>query len=306
MNKKLLALLAILTLIAPVAAKADEPQQPTIAILDTAIDMTVPGIGKNVVYEVCVMEIPVCPNSKTIMEGPGSATLQHPFVALNGFDHGTQMVSAAIATNPNVKIVFVRIIGNTLSGGRANAGPQTIQNALDWVIQNKQRFNIQAVSMAQSHHNLGKAGTDYCPKNTYIQNQLNALKGLNVGVFFPAGNLRDYTRISWPACMPEAISVAATMPTGEVAIYSNYDSALVDFVALGTMRLTSAGGRQVNVAGTSASTQVAATNWFTVKQAKPNLGYQETLDLLNRTAIITKNSRITGAKLINVNGAING
>lgn len=306
MNKKLLALLAILTLIAPVAAKANTPQQPTIAILDTAIDMTVPGIAKNIVFEACVMEIAVCPNSKNVMEGPGSATLQHPFVAQNGFEHGTQMVSAAIATNPNVKIVFVRIIGNTPSGGRAMAGTKTIEYALDWVIQNKDRFNIQAVSLAQSHHNLGKAGTDYCPKHIGIQGQLNALKGLNVGVFFPAGNLRDYTRISWPACLPESISVGATMPTGEVAIYSNYDPALVDFVALGTMRLTSAGGRQVNVAGTSASVQVAATNWFTLKQAKPNLGYQETLDLFNKTATITKNSRITGAKLINVNGAING
>jgi len=306
MNKKLIAILAVLTLIAPVAAKANTPQQPTIAILDTAVDMTVPGIAKNVVYEVCVMEAPLCPNSKTIMEGPGSATFQHPFVAQNGFEHGTQMVYAAISANPNVRIVFVRIIGNTLSGGRAMAGTKTVENALDWVIQNKERFNIQAVSMAQSHHNLGPAGTDYCPKNTYVINQLNTLKSINVGVFFPAGNLRDYSRISWPACNTESISVGATMPTGEVAIYSNYDSARIDFVALGTMRLTSAGNRQVNVAGTSAATQIAATNWFTVRQAKPNLGYQETLDLLNRTATITKNSKVSGAKLINVNGALNG
>ena len=165
MNKKILAAFAALILIAPVAAKAETPQQPTLAILDTAIDMTVPSIAKNVVYEACVLEWGVCPNTKPLMEGPGSATLQHPYVAMNGFEHGTQ-------TNPNVKIVFVRIIGNNPDGSRKVAGNQTIVNALTWVLQNKDRFNIQAVSMSQSNNILGPAGTDYCPKNTAIQSLL--------------------------------------------------------------------------------------------------------------------------------------
>jgi hypothetical protein len=306
MNKKILAALAVITLIAPVAAKAETPQQPTLAILDTAIDMTVPSIAKNVVYEACVLEWGVCPNTKSLMEGPGSATLPHPYIAINGFDHGTQMAAAAIQANPNVKIVFVRIIGNNPDGSRKVAGNQTIVNALNWVLQNKDRFNIQAVSMSQSNHILGPAGTDYCPKNPTIQGLLTALKDKNVGVFFPAGNVRDYSRISFPSCLPEAIAVGATMPTQEVAIYSNYDAKLIDFVALGTMRLTSAGNIQVNVAGTSASTQVAASSWVAVKSIKPNLTYRETLDLFNRTAIITKNSKVTGAKLINLSGALNG
>ena len=131
MNKKILAALAVITLIAPVAAKAETPQQPTLAILDTAIDMTVPSIAKNVVYEACVLEWGVCPNTKSLMEGPGSATLPHPYVAINGFDHGTQMAAAAIQANPNVKIVFVRIIGNNPDGSRKVAGNQTIVNALN-------------------------------------------------------------------------------------------------------------------------------------------------------------------------------
>lgn len=306
MNKKILAAFAAFILIAPVAAKAETPQQPTLAILDTAIDMTVPSIAKNVVYEACVLEWGVCPNTKPLMEGPGSATLQHPYVAMNGFEHGTQMVSAAIQANPNVKIVFVRIIGNNPDGSRKVAGNQTIVNALNWVLQNKEKFNIQAVSMSQSNHILGPAGTDYCPKDLAIQELISSLKNKNVGVFFPAGNLRDYTRVSFPSCIPESISVGATMPTGEVAIYSNYDAKLIDFVALGTMRLTSAGNKQVNVAGTSASTQVAASSWVALRSIKPNLTYQETLDLFNKTAIITKNSKVTGAKLINLSGAVNG
>jgi len=306
MNKKILALIAIVSLIAPVAAKAEPQQQPTLAILDTAIDMTVPSIAKNVVYEACVLEWNTCPNTKSLMEGPGSATLPAPYISINGFEHGTQMASAAIATNPNIKIVFVRIIGNNPNGSRQLAGPQTIINGLNWVIQNKDRLNIQAVSMSQSHHNLGAAGTDYCPKNAQIQSLLTTLRDQNVGVFFPAGNLRDYQRISWPSCLAESISVGATMPTQEVAIYSNYDAKLTDFFALGTMRLVSAGGSLVNVAGTSASTQVAASSWVAIKTAKPTLTYQQMIDLLNKTATPTRNSKVSGGKLINLAGALNG
>jgi hypothetical protein len=66
------------------------------------------------------------------------------------------------------------------------------------------------------------------------------------------------------------------------------------------------GGNKVNVAGTSASTVIAATQWATIKAAKPNLTYSQIYDLISRTSTPTFNSKVIGGKLINLQGALNG
>jgi hypothetical protein len=129
---------------------------------------------------------------------------------------------------------------------------------------------------------------------------------MNVGVFFPTGNTRDYSRIDWPACIPSAIAVGATMPTQTVAIYSNHDPLLTDFFAQGTIQATTVGGGKINVAGTSASTVIAATSWATIKASKPTLTYDQIYDLISKTSIFTYNSKVPSGKLVNLIGAMNG
>lgn len=314
MNKKIITALVALTLVLPTTATAavkknisnKTMQTPTIAILDTAIDMSQQKIKDRVIYEVCILEFPVCPNGTSKMEGPGAATMDPAKLMLSGFDHGTQMTSVAIQTNPNVNIVFIRIIANRADGSREYTSEASVYNALQWVIENQAKFNIQAVSMSQGHHVLGAPKTDYCPKTLMTQSKIQTLNSLGIGVFFPAGNARDYVRIDWPACIPESIAMGATMPTNEIAIYTNHDSVLTDFFALGTLSSTGVNGAKVNIAGTSASVQAGAVAWATVKSAKPNLSYDQIYALLAKTSISTKNSKITGGKLINVQGALNG
>ena len=310
MNKKLItALVAITLAVTTISANAASLQnktvaQPTIAILDTALDTSLPIFKDRILFEACVTQFSTCPNGMAEMEGTNSATMPAQFISKNGFDHGTQMASLAVAANPNVKIVFVRIIGSNPNGTRQVAGEPTVINALDWVYRNKDRFNIQAVSMSQGHHNLGAAGTDYCPKTPITEGKIKSLADAGVPVFFPAGNNRDYVRIDWPACIQSSIAVGAVMPTNEVAIYSNFDLNLIDFFALGTTRATAPGGKTVNVGGTSAATVIAATQWATIKSAKPTLTYSQIYDLISSTSIPTKNSRVSGGKLINLSGAI--
>jgi hypothetical protein len=310
MNKKLITALVAITLAIPtISANAASLQnktvaQPTIAILDTAIDTSLPIFKDRILFEACVTQFSTCPNGMSEMEGTNSAIMPADQLSRNGFDHGTQMASLAVAANPNVKIVFVRIIGSNPNGTRQVAGEPTVINGLDWVLRNKDRFNIQAVSMSQGHHNLGAAGTDYCPKTPITEGKIKALADAGVPVFLPAGNNRDYVRIDWPACIQSSIAVGAVMPTNEVAIYSNFDSKLVDFFALGTTRAIVPGGKVINVGGTSAATVIAATQWATIKAAKPTLTYTQIYDLIAATSIPTKNSRVSGGKLINLTGAL--
>lgn len=308
MNKKLIAAFIATIISIPTAANAalknQSMPQPTLAILDTALDTSLPMFKDRLVYEACVTEWSTCPNGLGVMEGTGASTMQSDWISKNGFEHGTQMASLAVATDPNVKIVFVRIIGANSKGYRQATSENTVVNALSWVIANQAKYNIQAVSMSQGHHNLTPY-KEYCPVTTNTTNKIKDLASIGVPVFVPAGNLRDYSRVSWPGCISEAVTISATMPTKEIAFYTNYDPLKTDFFALGTTRAFNPGGKLVNVAGTSASTVIAATNWVSVKTAKPYLTYSQVYDLLSRTSTATKNSKINGGKLIDVVKAIN-
>ena len=308
MNKKLITAISAVVLSLPITlinteAKADT-QAPAIAILDTALDTSLPILKDRLVYEVCILEWTSCPNGKSFMEGPGSTVLSSDMIFKGGFDHGTQMASIVAQENPNIKIVFVRIIGNTPNGSRQLAYEKTIYQALDWVIANKDRFNIKAVTMSQGHHVL-LSNSNYCPSGVNIQNRLNQLISLNIPTFFAAGNGRDYARIDWPACLPESISVGATDQYEEIATYSNFDSKLLDIYAVGNKPVIIPGNYPRYAAGTSVATQVAAVKWIEIAQAKPTLKYSELLTLVTNTAKPVKNFRLTGGKLISVQGALN-
>ena len=312
MNKKILAVLVTITLAIPtISANAASLQnknvaQPTIAILDTALDTSLPIFKDKILFEACVTQWSSCPNGLFEMEGTNSSTLKPEWISKNGFDHGTQIASIAVATNPNVKIVFVRIIGTSSTGLRQSTSEATVYNALDWVIRNKDKFNIQAVSMSQGHSAGRNPDPNYCPSTPITEGKINQLMTAGVPVFFPTGNARNYSKIDWPACIPSSVAIGATMPAETIAIYSNHDPLLTDFFALGQVKATNPGGKVVNVGGTSAATVIAATQWATIKASKPHLTYSQIYDLISKTSKPTYNSKITGGKLINLGAALNG
>ncbi len=308
MNKKLITAITAVVLVLPITfitaeAKADT-QAPAVAVLDTALDTSLPIFKDRIAYEVCILEWASCPNGQKFMEGPGSSVLPSNIISKNGFDHGTQMASIVASTDPNVKIVFIRIIGNTKSGARQTAGEMTVAQALKWVFENKDRFNIQSVAMSQGHHNLTSL-TDYCPKSLNTRNFISFLLNAGIPTFLPAGNGRDYERLDWPACINESISVGMTDQYDQIDNYSNYDAKRLDFYALGNLLVTVPGGAVKYAAGTSASVQVAATTWTAIKNKNPNLTYQQIFDILSNNSKPVKGSRGQLGKMINYKEALN-
>jgi hypothetical protein len=304
MNKKLITALLSLSLIVPISAHAAAPTAPaTIAVLDTAIDDTLPIFQGKIVDEVCIVDWTSCPNGKSFMEGPGSAYMPPNLIKLNGFEHGTQMTSIVVANNPNVKIIFIKIIGNTPTGQRQISFESAVFNALNWVYANKDKWNIQAVTMSQGHHNLLN-DINYCPNTPNTKSAVQKLSSVEIPTFFPAGNGRDYKRLDWPACIDESISVGAVDQVGDITSYSNFDLLKLDFLALGNLTATLPGGTIVNVAGTSAATAVAAAQWVAVKQAKPALSYTDEYNLLTNTASIANGRQGSSKKLINLGAAL--
>jgi len=306
MNKKYIVGLITALLIAPSTAKATAVDtMPSLAILDTGIQSSLPIFQGKIAQEVCILDWNSCQNGTKYQEGAGAASLPSNIITKNGFDHGTQMASIAVANNPNMKIVFIRIIGHTSTGGRQLTYESTVAKALDWVALNKEKYNIKAVSMSQGHHQLPKT-IDYCPKSFMLTDSIKNLISFNIPTFVAAGNGRDYKRIDWPACINEAVAVGATDQENEITRYSNYDPQKIDFYALGNTVALNPDGTQKNVAGTSASTQIASSQWVMVSQAKPTLTYSQQYDLMKLKSQKVLNFMITGGDMINAMSAING
>ena len=305
MKNKLITAVLTLSLLSPVAiSQASGADAPVLAILDTAIDTSVPSLQGKIVGEVCILEWALCPNGTNFEEGAGAASMPASLITKNGFDHGTFMATTAVSSNPNIKILFIKIIGNTSTGLRKPTGESTISAALAWVRDNATKYNVKAVSLSQGSNGLlGKAGTQYCPAFPRTVSVIQQLGSMSIPVFSAAGNTRDYSRIDWPSCIPETVAVGAVDQIGEIASYSNNDSSLLDFFALGNMPAVGPGNISKNIAGTSAATQVAAATYLKLMTASGQSGNQ-LIDNMKANAVNAVGRQGTFKKLITFSNAV--
>ena len=268
MKKIAVGIIAVfsLVLLQPVHA---EPNK-SIVIIDTAIDSSIPQLKAKLVQEVCILGSMVCPNGQRFQEGPGAATLPSAQALKGGFEHGTIMALIANKVNPDVDIIFVRIAGLTKRGTMDTYSINEVTKALTWVVANKQKYNIVSVSASQGNHNLGN-GPKYCPirvTHSELIGNIDKLSAAGVATIFSAGNNRDYSRIDFPACIPQAVSIGGATEDDAMAPYSNA-APEVDFYSLGAFNTQA--GRSV---GTSAAAAAFSASW-----AKNYKGtYQSTYD----------------------------
>jgi hypothetical protein len=265
--KKIAIMLAIVLGFSVVPSQATANQKPSIVIIDTAFDTTVPELQGKVVHEVCVIEGTSCPNKTGFQEGVGSATLPSSVALSGGFEHGTYMATVATTVNPNANLILIRIAGINKSNRMLSASPNAITMALNWVKNNTTKYNIVATSTSLSNTVFNRTGS-YCRIGADLQAAIVSLQSLNVAAVFSAGNTRDILRVSYPACIPQAIAIGATnySETHKDIVINPISLASaggpdLDFYALGSwqIRLTRMNGQ------TSPATAAFAANW--AKQA---------------------------------------
>lgn len=280
------------------ALSAQASFAPTLVIADTALDSTTAEFSKNIVLELCILEWSTCPNGDKFMQGKGSANLPAGQILNNGFNHGTQMVSAAVRTNPDLNIIFIRITGNSSSGLRLTSGDFTVAKMLDWVSNNKEIYNIQAVVMSQGHHNLSSL-SDYCPRSFMVEGVINKLYSQQVPIFLPAGNRGDKSRIDWPACLPLTFGIGALDQSRSIASYTNLDKNLIDYFELGNLRVLDANGTERNSEGTSISAQIAAAKWMQIRSKNLEKTFAEIKMIFDSNTHNVSISLTSSAKAIN-------
>jgi hypothetical protein len=310
--KKMLAALVVLvisagSLPAQAALKNSTVSAPTLAIIDTALDTSIPQIKQKLIGEVCILDWNSCPNGQDFMEGEGASVLPMNILSNNNFNHGTQMASTAINNNPNLNILFIRIIGHTTDGRRQITRSTLVPRVLEWIHANREKYNVQAIAMSQGHHNLLRSA-DYCPVNTGLDNVLVKLNSVNIPVMFAVGNNRDYSRIDWPAChmSPNVFAIGGAESYNSPATYNNHDPNKTDFFDYGTQQVIRPGGIKAYAAGSSVANVSFASKWLAVKSNKGYMTISEVLSVINNTSIQVKNSQNISGKLIDIGRALNG
>ena len=207
MKTKVLLVVAALGF-ALVATPASAAADKTLVIIDSGINKNLPWAANAVVEEACFIQYGKCPNGQASMTGPGAAHLDPLLVKDKALSHGTQMASVAVAVNPNVKIVFVRIVGMSDKGFANSYTTKPLAQALTWVNENAARLNVGAVSIS-----LGRVYSEAsCPvaAEPTLQPTIASLAAANIPTVIAAGNNYDANKINYPACIPDAIAVGAT------------------------------------------------------------------------------------------------
>jgi hypothetical protein len=238
----------------------------TLVIIDSGINTNLDWAKAAIVEEACFIEFGKCPNGQASMVGPGAAHLDPALVKDKALSHGTQMASVAVATNPNVKIVVVRIVGMSAKGFANSYTTRGLATAMDWVVANSQRLNVGAVSIS-----LGRAyGEASCPiaAEPRLQSQIVSLASMNVPTVIASGNNSNQTKVNYPACIPQAIAVGATDrpytikqiqgTVYPIMLMSNGGPDL-DLVTLGRHTVTDLNGVKTVTLGTSNANTVVAT-----------------------------------------------
>jgi hypothetical protein len=197
------------------------------------------------------------------MEGKGSAGLATPPADSNNMSayHGDAMVKAALAINPNLKIVFIRYAEEYTVNSKVTYTnwADSLRKSIDWVSKNSEKYSIDALSISQSSINI----PTWCTTDTVTINAVSSLNSKNVPVFAATGNDTNKTSVGFPACVAGVVGVGSLTEQRDAGVRigetpTNRGPGL-DLLAVGGLSITKVNGAQFNLGGTSGAAAVAAS-----------------------------------------------
>lgn len=293
------------------------PSQPTskftggtnwaVAVLDTGVDsnhsfLKADGV-KKVVSEACFSrggygteyrEVDsLCPNNGFSQIGGGSGLHCSGY---SGCDHGTHVAGIA-AGNSGVandgKIIAIQVFTGIRDVYRKNiCGNGTGQNCIvsfnSDVLKGLERVYALRNTHSIAAVNLSLGGGDFSgscdTENTPITNMINNLKTAKIATVIASGNDGFSSKVNFPGCISEAVTVGATYDTGSnidtETSYSN-SSPVVDLFAPGSLINSSVpGGGFSNFNGTSMATPHVAGAFAVLRSAKPEASIDQLEKLL--------------------------
>ena len=273
-----------------------------IAMLDTGIDSDHPNLSSSLVAEACFCDdqpgpAGCCPDGTDNQTGPGSAE--------DDQGHGTGTTGVIVSSSgshlgiaPGADIVALKVLDANGTGLFSD-----IADALDWVIGNHETYGIKVVNLSLSDGGeYNNAAASPC-SGTNTGNAIADLKTLGISVYTASGNEGHDSGISFPACVPDAISVGGVYdasfpsvnwsnpsgttlctdtpaPVDSFVCHSN-SGALLDLLAPDYLTSTTGmGGGTGHFGGTSIASPYAAGQAALLLEAVPTLTPDEIVSWL--------------------------
>lgn len=300
----------------------------TVAILDDGIDAGHAFFGGRVVAEACFSNAvqqsgnqTVCPNNQNSQIGAGAAARTR-CVNFDPCDHGTHVAGIAAGNNGHPTAAprgvgrGASIIAIQVFTGKTDCSstPGNQPCVFSWL--SDQIDGLQHVLSLSSTYNIAAVNLSLGSKVTYseaacvlaeandpnIQGAysaaINALKAAGIATVAASGNEGDATKMSFPACLPDAVSVGSVGTAGSTGaitdVISNFSNGAT------TLDLLAPGGFIVSAApnnfyqwmgGTSMAAPHVTGAWAILKQANPNATVDQVLAALKSTGVNVLDSR---------------
>ena len=206
--------------------------------------------------------------------------------------HGTNVSGIVLSVAPAAHIVALDVFNG------ATAWTTDIMSAIDWVIQNKAKYNIVAINMSLG----GGTSTTTCPSDP-LAISISTARAAGILSAVASGNSGSLNAISSPACGPDAVSVGAvhaadlgsigwsncsdtTSAPDKVACFS-CSSSFLTMLAPGVM-ITAAG---ITMSGTSQATPHVAGAIAVLAAAFPNESPTDRVTRLTSYGVPVKDAR---------------
>lgn len=291
------ACLAVSVLVVGQAPAVAEPL-PSIVVIDTGTNSSI--YTDSYATEVCIVSSFACANGKMFMEGTGAANLSA--TTNKDLSHGIEMISIILRVNPAAKIIPIRIVGVTPKGNPSLYSLDDVKAALDWVVANRVKYNIAAVSLSQ-----GRVFAN-CKVPVGMAAQIATLKAAQVPLITSVGNDANRTAVFSPACLTDTVAIGATdnpdpgvkgLPYDPkaapyIARYSNGAQGQTDFFTNARWYAKQLNGTMRFIVGTSNATAAMSGYWLLNRKAT----FDETYAAILAGTTATKNEFQSGRYVI--------
>jgi len=277
----------------------------TVVVFDTGVQIDHPYIKDALVSGYCSSKL-ACGENYDNPSIASGASIQFP--GLNGPANPHGSMAAGIAVG--------RAVGNIPGGIAPGANLISINNeegqsagiikALDWVLSVKDKFNIVAVSASIAAPNTGLRNQpgSCSPFEIEIRDKVKKLAEANIAFVVATGNDGFTNNISFPACLPDAISVGAVDFNGEIAGYSNIAENMNVLAPADVIGANTSNEYWIGK-GTSSATPVVAGAIAILKQVKPTATLSEIKQALSTTTKFQDDFIWKNIPVLNLPAAIN-
>ncbi len=284
-----------------------------VAVIDSGVDTTTPGLVGVVTDEACFVPVAVSPPSVLVEGCPAGSTgtgAAAPCVSLpSDCSHGTHIAGIVAGVGPvftgvapDASVLAVRVFG--VVDHHLGAGPEPIIPEAGVLQAMEHVYNAAAVSdIVAVNLSLGGPPGQSCVSAQWTD-VVTRLASRGVAVVAASGNdswgaVAGNEAVSFPACLPGVISVGSTTAAGSVSSFTN-SSSVLDMLAPGdpitsTVPLSLSASGYAGFQGTSFASPHVAAAMALLDQIWPDMGVESKRALLRTTgSMITRTTPSVG------------